>query len=459
MPQVPPGDDTGLYYILVSNLPWNCTWQRLKDFARNQDNEGNCIAVEHTKVYAESTCGWITTRGKEDFHKALSHLQGGMLNGRALCADGRNETEWIEVRDLAAPWLPQHYQEWVSAVGSTPQPISISPVEPYAITPLIYHQPFPTSTTTSTISTTYNNEVGVPQYRRTHSIEIPYNSSLATAMAAMTLSPHMPLLELNSVPPSPASLSEFPFPLQYNPSLAAFGLQAPATYNMQQPPVMDAHFAPQPPYNPSPETMAIVKSKVIFTSIPSKASCKELSAFISSTLRSSTLDHSPLEDPLQALDSVQIEKHPDGTQKSHAFLVFETYGMAQAVVNLLDGVKFHGKALKVKLAKEGTASGARPSRGAFEMMDATKMSNVLKRPLDTKTSGRNDSSTYTRSAASLRPSPYDASASYKKAHDQTGSSSTAVSSSIAAVVAAAKIREISPGTPLVVDGSSPLHSS
>jgi hypothetical protein len=71
MPQVPPGDATGLYYILVSNLPWNCTWQRLKDFARNQDNEGNCIAVEHTKVYAESTCGWITTRGKEDFHKAL----------------------------------------------------------------------------------------------------------------------------------------------------------------------------------------------------------------------------------------------------------------------------------------------------------------------------------------------------------------------------------------------------
>ncbi|PQE26137.1 Nucleotide-binding alpha-beta plait protein [Rutstroemia sp. NJR-2017a BBW] len=297
MPQVPPGDVTGLYYILVSNLPWNCTWQRLKDFARNQDNEGNCIAVEHTKVYAESTCGWITTRGKEDFHKALSHLQGGMLNGRALCADGRNETEWIEVRDLAAPWSPQHYQEWVSAVGSTPLPISISAVEPYAITPPIYHQPFPTSTTTSTISTTYNNEVGIPQ--------------------------------------------------------------APATYNMQPPPVMDAHFAPQPPYNPSPETMAIVKSKVIFTSIPSKASSKELSAFISSTLRSSTLDHSPLEDPLQALDSVQIEKHPDGTQKSHAFLVFETYEMAQAVVNLLDGVKFHGKALKVKLAKEGTASGAR----------------------------------------------------------------------------------------------------
>src|SRR4051812_28725056 len=92
-----------------------------------------------------------------------------MLNGRALCADGRNETEWIEVRDLAAPWSPQHYQEWMSAARNTPQPIpSIPPVEPYAITPShnIYHQPFPTSMPTSTISTIYNNEVGIPQVRR-----------------------------------------------------------------------------------------------------------------------------------------------------------------------------------------------------------------------------------------------------------------------------------------------------
>jgi RNA recognition motif-containing protein len=246
--------------------------------------------------------------------------------------------------------------------------------------------------------------------------------------------------------------------------------------------------------------MAIFKSKVIFTSIPSKATSKELSDFIRSTLISSSLDSSPLEDPLQALESVQIEKHPDGTQKSHAFLVFETYEMAQAVVNLLDGVKFHGKALKVKLAKEGTASGARvgvgigvilrpgpeslyvggspqghqygrqqsgsstrssrkPSRGGFETMDANKMSIVSKGPVNTKISGRNDSSTSTRSAESLRHSSHDASASYKKANDQTGSSSTTVSSSNAAVAATSKIREISPGTPLVVDGSSPLHSS
>lgn len=71
MPQVLPGNVTGLYYILVSNLPWSCTWQRLKDFARNQDCTGHCLAVEHAQVYPESTCGWVTVRGREDFLKAL----------------------------------------------------------------------------------------------------------------------------------------------------------------------------------------------------------------------------------------------------------------------------------------------------------------------------------------------------------------------------------------------------
>jgi RNA recognition motif-containing protein len=266
---------------------------------------------------------------------------------------------------------------------------------------------------------------------------------------------------------------------------------------------MDTQLAPQPPYNSSAETMTIVKSKVIFTSIPPKASSKELSSFIRSTLRSSSLDNSPLEDPLQALESVQIEKHPDGTQKSHAFLVFETYEMAQAIVNLLDGVKFHGKALKVKLAKEGTASGTRAgtgaklrsvaeslyvggssqghqhgrqqsdtstrssrklSRGGFEMMDVTKMSSspqgsVPKKPVDTKMPGRSDSCTTAHSAASSRASSYNASTPDKQENDKTDSIPTVVSSSSAAVAAAAKMRETSPDTPLVVDGSSPLHSS
>ncbi|KAM3074771.1 hypothetical protein ACMFMG_008188 [Clarireedia jacksonii] len=419
----------------------------------------------------------------------IVHLQGGMLDGRALCADGRNETEWIEVRDLAAPWSPQHYQEWISAARSTTQPIpSIPLVEPYPTIPSqnMYHQPFPTRTATSTISTIYNNGIGIPQYRRTESIGIPYNSSLAPALAAMPLSPPMPLLELHSVPSSPGPLS---FPLRLNPDSAAFAVQPPATYNMLSPPVMDTQFAPQPSYN---STMAIVKSKVIFTSIPPKASFKELDAFIRLTLRSSSLDNSPIEDPLQALESVQIEKHPDGTQKSHAFLVFETYEMAQAIVDLLDGVKFHGRALKVKLAKEGTASDARIGTGArlrpilensyvggyphslrqnetftrssrklsrdgFKVMDNNNKSSAVHGNMSIQ-SGEIKISKMTSSTASSEI-PHDSSTPCKRVENRTTPNSSVLSSSSAAVAAAAKMRETSPDIPLVVDGSSPWHSS
>lgn len=76
MPQVLPGDVTGLYYILVSNLPWSATWKDLKDFARKQDDLGNCLAIEHAEVYRKSTCGWVIVRGKEDFCKALRKFFG-----------------------------------------------------------------------------------------------------------------------------------------------------------------------------------------------------------------------------------------------------------------------------------------------------------------------------------------------------------------------------------------------
>lgn len=105
MPQVPPGDATGLYYILVSSLPWNCTWQRLKDFARNQDNEGKCTAVEHTKVYKESTCGWITVRGKEDFLKALGMSSNVPHVGKL--------TELVKLTYKEACWMAGHCVQMV----------------------------------------------------------------------------------------------------------------------------------------------------------------------------------------------------------------------------------------------------------------------------------------------------------------------------------------------------------
>ena len=47
MEMVPPGDVTGYYYIIVAGLPWNCSWQKLKDICKDQQPDGTCLEVDH----------------------------------------------------------------------------------------------------------------------------------------------------------------------------------------------------------------------------------------------------------------------------------------------------------------------------------------------------------------------------------------------------------------------------
>jgi hypothetical protein len=75
MTQVPPGNETGTYYIPLAGLPWQCSWQRLKDFARNQQPDGTSIVIEHAMVYnsagSSGTNGWVRVRGIDNFRQAL----------------------------------------------------------------------------------------------------------------------------------------------------------------------------------------------------------------------------------------------------------------------------------------------------------------------------------------------------------------------------------------------------
>ncbi len=121
MPLIPPGDETGEYYIAVAGLPWNCSWQKLKDFARNQQPDGSYIEIDHAMVYPHNqTDGWVRVKGKENFLKAYGtpqplmrtmtditvHLNGGKLEHKALLADGRNGTGPIMLCDLGVVTSP-----------------------------------------------------------------------------------------------------------------------------------------------------------------------------------------------------------------------------------------------------------------------------------------------------------------------------------------------------------------
>ena len=69
---VPAGDETGEYYIIIAGLPWNISWQKLKDFARAQQSDGSYIEIDHVMIYPQNqTNGWVRVKGKENFLRAF----------------------------------------------------------------------------------------------------------------------------------------------------------------------------------------------------------------------------------------------------------------------------------------------------------------------------------------------------------------------------------------------------
>lgn len=105
MRDVPPGDESGIYYILISGvcrdmplapprtslaspdsgskkLPFATIWQLLKDWLR----QAGCD-VDHIQVFQKSTSGWVRLIGKDNFERALRRFCAP-YRFRKIAADG-----------------------------------------------------------------------------------------------------------------------------------------------------------------------------------------------------------------------------------------------------------------------------------------------------------------------------------------------------------------------------------
>ncbi|KAI0398760.1 hypothetical protein F4802DRAFT_123355 [Xylaria palmicola] len=60
-----PGNETGYYYIPIANLPWQTSWQELKDHVRT------VCSVEHVQINENGTGGHVALKGQENFDAAL----------------------------------------------------------------------------------------------------------------------------------------------------------------------------------------------------------------------------------------------------------------------------------------------------------------------------------------------------------------------------------------------------
>ncbi|KAL3952887.1 hypothetical protein ACCO45_012830 [Purpureocillium lilacinum] len=95
MRDVDSGDDSGVYYLLISSLPFGTRWQAFKDWVR----EGGC-EVDHVEVFQKSTNGWVRLIGRENFDLALRHLRTRPFAGREIIVDERNKREPIKILEL-----------------------------------------------------------------------------------------------------------------------------------------------------------------------------------------------------------------------------------------------------------------------------------------------------------------------------------------------------------------------
>ncbi|KAF4627144.1 hypothetical protein G7Y89_g11013 [Cudoniella acicularis] len=122
---VAPGDETGLYYIPVAGLPWQSSWQDVKDFTRLGNHPGDYINVDCVMVYPGTTNGWWNYPLQNQY----GHYAPLSLSLPLHASSPQNPTLYVPVTQ--APSFP--------AMGTCPTP----PPTPYALmSPQIMVVPF-----------------------------------------------------------------------------------------------------------------------------------------------------------------------------------------------------------------------------------------------------------------------------------------------------------------------------
>ncbi|KAL6695954.1 hypothetical protein J3F84DRAFT_319477 [Trichoderma pleuroticola] len=89
---VMPGDITGDYYILFSNLPFKSTWRQVRDWVSASCN------VDFVEVYPFSSSGWIRLKGRDNFMSAKTFMENEPFQDRCIIIECRNETESVNIR-------------------------------------------------------------------------------------------------------------------------------------------------------------------------------------------------------------------------------------------------------------------------------------------------------------------------------------------------------------------------
>ncbi|KAI0879264.1 hypothetical protein GGS24DRAFT_235177 [Hypoxylon argillaceum] len=320
----PPGNETGYYYIPIANLPWQTSWQELKDHVRI------VCSVEHVEINEDSTSGHVILKGRANFDAAFQLLNGGIFHDRALIADGRNADSWVLVKKhVDGPqspistshtttsaqqtgFLPAHsspgYGEW-SAVPSNPS---------YMISPVMdassYYAPSPMPEYIDS---------GAPYGMRGYALE----HSQATANSAMSYS-------------SDPSYMQQQIPAEYYENSYTTSHYDTATQDRER------YYT---------DAVPTKKRKIIIRQLQPWATESQIRELICDKAGSDS-------EKLQKLD-MPLAGGQKGVNRGYVIATFESEEIAERVIKILNNYHYDGRMLEVKHTKEGV-SDHRPSPGS-----------------------------------------------------------------------------------------------
>ncbi|KAK7952371.1 uncharacterized protein PG986_008099 [Apiospora aurea] len=339
---VPPGDQTGLYYILISNsrqLPWQTSWQQVKDHVRT------VCAVERVEIFNESTSGWVSVRGRESFDLALQFLSTELFNGRPTFADGRNAEQSIPIKKLVDTSLPDSTSRSPQTPRYTPPPpvsysISSPPLSKHSTAEYGHWNAAPTYSTNASSAIDY----------------VPYSTSMSTASLSTVSATASPWYSSSNTMQTSAYMQSSGS-MQSNPSMSPYyenaSYQTPASYYGST----DYRNARVPSHVPSSvheaqqtNTVAVEWRKIVIKGLPSWAQYEHV--------RSLLMDRASLQADRAGFVNISLSSRSDGSSgRRHATVTFSDEKTASGIITELNGVEIGGMRLTVEMAKEGVSKG------------------------------------------------------------------------------------------------------
>ncbi|CZT53363.1 uncharacterized protein RSE6_14866 [Rhynchosporium secalis] len=355
----------------------NTTDKKLEDFARSQQPDGSGLAIIHAYVYPgqTSTSGWVSVRGFQDFRKAVHHMNHSAMEdspraSRTLQADGRNEEKPVMLGESfpATPSSPRSNKQQIPSWQ--PPTLYTQSANPHD-----WHIDWPLQLTPVSCSTPMSSafsDISYHQERSPHQIPLqnsggfaPHYDYLRCAQPGIILSQMLSPSSPNT--PIPQHVYVFPVAQQHKPMLQLFTPHPPHMVAINQPQTF--MFPPPTSTCSSSRVTRPEARRIIITGLPPTSTEKDLQELIQSASSTVTPTLGTVPNPSQGLRThdgpdgtrhylqhLELVRHVNGTPKGHAFAVLESYATAKSTIDALNGIRWRGRRLRARFAKEGVES-------------------------------------------------------------------------------------------------------